>query len=419
MNEPIPWLSLGIALASGLLIGIERERHKGHGSTRAMAGVRTFTLVSLCGALTNLMTEPWLTLAGALLLAGLILTRYRAEQDAQSHTPKLEHDPGITTEMALFVTYLLGVVSSQQPALAGAMAVIVATLLAARTRLHRFSVQILTRQELRDALILAAAALIVLPLIPNQPLPILGGVNPRRLWLLAVLMMGLQAVGYVASRMAGARYGLPLAGLASGFVSSTATVAAMGARCRSQVEWLPTCRLAAWLSCLATNVQLLVVILTIKPQAMSSVMAVLALSSSAILILVALAWRQTPRPSSEFRPEGQAFSLKKALLFACILSAFTTLANWLSNAWGELGIWAAALFAGFADVHAATASVLSAGVVHDLSAQQLSVAILLAYSANTLSKCLAAWIAGGSRYGASTSAGLLFIVMAAWLSIIF
>jgi uncharacterized membrane protein (DUF4010 family) len=77
-------------------------------------------------------------------------------------------------------------------------------------------------------------------------------------------MMGLQAVGYVASRLAGPRYGLPLAGLASGFVSSTATVASMGARCRSQEQWLSDCRLAAWSSCLATNVQLVLVMLTIQ-----------------------------------------------------------------------------------------------------------------------------------------------------------
>jgi uncharacterized membrane protein YhiD involved in acid resistance len=37
---------LGVALGCGLLIGIERERRKGSGPRRAIAGVRTFTLAS-------------------------------------------------------------------------------------------------------------------------------------------------------------------------------------------------------------------------------------------------------------------------------------------------------------------------------------------------------------------------------------
>ena len=81
-------------------------------------------------------------------------------------------------------------------------------------------------------------------------------------------------------------------------------------------------------------------------------------------------------------------------------------------------VWSAALFAGFADVHAAAASVLSAASEHDLSNRQLILAILLAYSANTVSKCLVACASGGLRYGVTTSAGLLFIVLAAWLGII-
>jgi uncharacterized membrane protein (DUF4010 family) len=298
------------------------------------------------------------------------------------------------------------------------MAVVVAVLLAARSHLHRFSVEMLTQQELQDALVLAAAALVVLPLIPNEPLAFLGGVNPRRLWLLAVMMMSLQAVGYVASRFASPRYGLPLAGLASGFVSSTATVASMGARYRTQGQCLSEYRLGAWLSCLATNVQLLLVILTIQEQALPLFLPVLGFSTLAIVLLVVVGWRRGSLPKADFKPHGRAFSLKNALLFASVLSGFTTMAAWLARTWGELGIWGAALFAGFADVHAATASVLSATSEHDLSNRQLILAILLAYSANTATKCLVAYTSGGWRYGVTTSAGLLLIALAAWLGII-
>jgi uncharacterized membrane protein (DUF4010 family) len=42
--------------------------------------------------------------------------------------------------------------------------------------------------------------------------------------------MAIGAAVHVAIRTLGTRVGLPIAGLASGFISSTATIAAMGAR---------------------------------------------------------------------------------------------------------------------------------------------------------------------------------------------
>src|SRR6185369_13982243 len=143
---------------------------------------------------------------------------------------------GVTTELALFVTFLLGVTAIDRPALAAAAAVVVAIVLAARSELHRF-----TADELRDALLLAGAALVVLPLVPSEPIAWLGGVDPRRLWTLVVLLIALQAAGYVGVRVGGPRFGLAVSGLASGFVSSTATVAAMAARARSEPRLLSAC----------------------------------------------------------------------------------------------------------------------------------------------------------------------------------
>lgn len=175
-----------VALGSGLLIGIERERRKGTGAHRAVAGVRTFTLVAVAGALAQALGQPWLVAAGAALVLALVAIGYWRERS---------RDPGITTEIALFVTYLLGVTAITQPAASAAGAVIVATLLAARSRLHRFATEVLTEHETRDALILAGAALVLLPLLPDRPQPWLGGLDPQRVWGLAVLIMALQGAG--------------------------------------------------------------------------------------------------------------------------------------------------------------------------------------------------------------------------------
>jgi uncharacterized membrane protein (DUF4010 family) len=156
---------------------------------------------------------------------------------------KPTRDPGMTTALALVVTYLLGVLAIRHPSTSAGGAVVVAVLLASRRPLHEFSVDTLSEVELRDGLLFAAATLILLPLLPDAPQSGAGGANPRRLWGLVVLFLALQAGGYVALRAAGPRLGLAFSGLLSGFVSSTGTIAALGARAREMPElrasWCP------------------------------------------------------------------------------------------------------------------------------------------------------------------------------------
>jgi hypothetical protein len=91
---------------------------------------------------------------------------------------------------------------------------------------------VLSEEELTDALIFAAAALVVLPLVPDRYVGPFSAVNPRTIWKIVILIMSISAGGHIAVRLLGPRFGLPLAGLASGFVSSVATIASMGARAR-------------------------------------------------------------------------------------------------------------------------------------------------------------------------------------------
>ena len=89
--------ALAVALGCGLLIGIERERRKGSGPGRALAGVRSFAVASLMGAASMLVGELWLTLVGAAFVAGLAVVAYWRDRSG---------DPGVTTELALLLTFL-------------------------------------------------------------------------------------------------------------------------------------------------------------------------------------------------------------------------------------------------------------------------------------------------------------------------
>ena len=244
-------LNLAVALGIGLLIGSEQERRKGEGPSRSPAGIRTFTVASLAGATSFIVGGEVLlavATAGVIILTGVAY--WRAHED----------DPGLTTEIALILTILLGGLSMQQPALAAGLAVTVAVLLAARSWLHRFVRSVLTKHELQDALIFAGATLVVLPLVPDRPIGTYGALNPHSIWILVILVMAISAAGYVAVRLLGVRFGLPIAGLASGFISSTAAIGAMGARVAKMTDVLAAAVAGAVLSTIATIVQMALVL---------------------------------------------------------------------------------------------------------------------------------------------------------------
>lgn len=395
--------ALLVALGCGLLIGIDRERHKGSGPERKFAGVRSFALTALCGALAHGLQ---LALAGALLIAGLCLI---------SHWHDRSDDPGITTEVALFLSYLLGVLALTQREIAAACAVVIAALLYLRHDLHHFSRDTLKEHELRDGLMLAAAALVALPLLPDEASPWLLGANPRRLWGLVVILMSLQAAGYIALRIKGPHLGLALSGFGSGFVSSTATVAAMGARYRSQPPLLASCVAAALFSTVATFILLLVVCVTVAPALLLDLAPCLGAGLVASVLFAWLAMRGQEAASAASLPEGRAFSFKQALILALFLSVATALMALANRHFGAAALNIGTALAGFADVHAASASLLTLAVGGKVTAQQVLLPLLLAISANTVSKMIAAWVAGGAAYGWRVGAALVLILLCTWL----
>jgi len=234
-------LNLAVALGIGLLIGAEGERRKGEGPSRSAAGIRTFAVASLAGAVSLLVGGALalaVTTAGVIALAAVGYWRTR------------DDDPGLTTEIAL--TVQLGGLSMRQPALAAGVSVAVAILLAARTPLHHFIRSVLTESEVKDALIFAGATLVVLPLLPDQPLGPYGALNLYTMWIIVILVMAISAAGHIVVRTLSVRFGLPIAGLASGFISSIATIGAMGAGAANKPDFLAAAVAEAVLSTVAT-----------------------------------------------------------------------------------------------------------------------------------------------------------------------
>jgi uncharacterized membrane protein (DUF4010 family) len=399
-------LGLAVALAIGMLVGIERERRKGTGPDREVAGLRTFTLVSLTGAVSFHLGGVPLFAVFAVIVGLFVAIGYRRTY---------QHDPGLTTEIALMATFLLGGLAMRERPLAAGLGVLMTIVLAARTRLHNWVHNVLTDDEVRDGLILAAAALIVLPLTPAEPVDPWGIVSLRALWLLVVLIMAINALGYIALRVLGTRIGLPLAGLFSGFVSSTATIAAMGSRTRKHPQLHTSAVAGAAASSVATVLKLAIVVGLVSLPVLKQLIAALVVAGLAtVLYAAAFAWRSARQTEEGDPPAGRPFDPKTAIVFMLIVGVTLVISAAATHWLGDRGLLLASIFSGISDAHAAAISAATLAEGQHASLQFATVAILVAFSTNTVSKSIVAFSMGTRKYALELLPGLLLTVAGAW-----
>lgn len=400
-------LNLVSAVAVGALIGAERERRKGIGPARSPAGIRTFTITSIAGAVA-------FALGGVGLLA--VVTGSVAVMVAVSYWRAQDQDPGLTTEIVLVLTVLLGGMCMQAPQTAAAIAVAVTVLLYAKAWLHNLVISVISKDELDDALIFAAATLVVLPLVPNRQMGPYLALNPHSIWIVIVLVMGISAAGYVAVRLFGAKFGLPLAGAISGLISSTATIGAMGSRANKSKDLLAACVAGAVLSTVATVAQMALVVAAISMPTLFSLSGPLLLAGGTALAYGAVfTFLAARNAGSNAAQTGGVFSLKTAIVFGSILAVILVISAGLQARFGGAGVLLAAVVAGLVDTHAAAISVATLVASGKVTPQDAVVPILAALTSNTLSKLIMAVTSGGWAFAVRVVPGLVLVALAAWV----
>jgi uncharacterized membrane protein (DUF4010 family) len=403
--EASPAWRLCAAAAIGLLIGIERERQK-NAERKADAGLRSFTLVSLMGGLAAQTGAP-LVVGAAMIFAAVIalMTRMQAEGAAQ----------GLTTQVALVIAAILGVLAQERPGEALAAAVIVVLVISSRVPLHRFAREWLTEQEVRDGLLLAVAALVVLPLLPDRAIDPLGLANPFALWRLAVVLMGVSAFSHFAFRILGPRYGLAISGFAGGFVSSTATIAAMGRRASGDKALVRACTSGAVASILGSLLFLAILVAAADPEIIRPLVKPLGVAAILTLGYAALmAWR-TNKGHPARLTAVKAFDFRTALIFVGLVSLFSLL-SWVLIAWaGDAAIYASVVGTALIDAHAAAVSIATLVAGGKLAAGEGAFAILAGFSVNMLAKAPAAFALGHFPFGMRVTLGLCVLVAGLWI----
>lgn len=390
------WLA---ALGIGLLIGVLRER-----GGAVTAGLRTHAVVALAAAVAVQLGTGVLAVV-LLALAALVVASYLA-----SH----KEDPGLTGEVALLATAVLGAFAQRQPAMAAALAVVVAILLQAKQPLHRLAREVIGEGEIRDALLLAAAALVVLPLMPDRPVDPWGALRPATLWRLVVLMLAVGMLGHIAWRAVGARWGLPVAGFFAGFASSTAAVAGFGGRVREQ----PALRLPAVAAALLANLASLLLFTAILGAVAPGLLRAMALPlAAAHLALLAGGALGVRRAKGEVQlpaePPARAFRLSHALLLAGAIALVLLVSAWMRQLFGDAGALVAATLAALAEVHAAAATVAQLAADGALAPAHAQWGVLALLAASATSKGVLAFVSGGAGYGARVAIGLWGSVLAA------
>jgi uncharacterized membrane protein (DUF4010 family) len=261
-------------------------------------------------------------------------------------------------------------------------------------------------------------ALVVLPLAPDRFIGPFDALNPRAIAGLIVLVMAISALGYVAMRALGPRYGLPLAGFASGFVSSTATIYSMGERASRQESLMSGAVAGAVLSSIATIIQMTIVIGMVQPSLLTALMLPLIFGGVAAGLYGLFFFIRRGTASVGKKPvkdAGRAFDLKTAAVFSALISLVMLVSAGL-NAWlGARGMLLGAAVTGMVDAHATAASAALLMAANKISIDQAVVPILVGLTTNTLMKAVVAFKSGGVRYATRIVPGLALMIIAVWL----
>jgi uncharacterized membrane protein (DUF4010 family) len=382
---------VALALGIGLLIGLERgwrTREAPPGSRTA--GIRTFAISGLLGGITGALAQAAggvaniggsIILAGGLTVYAAVITMFCREEN------RAERTFSATTTIAAILTFALGayaLIGDMRIAVAAAVAA--TALLATRNELHGWVAKI-TWPEFRSGLVLLAMTFIGLPILPDEPIGPFGGVNPREVWIIAIVLACVSFIGYVAVRVFGASRGVLLAAAAGGLVSSIAVTVA-NARRAAAGEGSP--RLLAAGVAVATAISFLRVfaIASVLQPGLLVIMgpALVAAAAAAIGFAMALVYWRTPgakQPEEvEFR---NPFGFWSAVGFALFLGAIIVLGSAVAEALGATGAIVGAIVVGLVDVDSVTVSM--ARLVPDpLPMAQAAYAILAAVASNTVSK---------------------------------
>jgi uncharacterized membrane protein (DUF4010 family) len=409
-----------IALLIGALVGTEREQHKRSDPGSGVAGLRTFILLAMLGAVSawlgSQLQTPWLFVAilvaaSAALVVGYFMT-------VQAYPGSL----GLTTEVAgICVCLLGGMTMIGYPELAVVLGIVVTAVLAYKEPMHGM-VSKLDRDDIFAGVRLLIASFIVLPLLPRRPLDPWGALNPYSLWLLVILISSLSLIGYVATRWLGPGKGAALTGLSGGLVSSTAvtlTFARTSRDGRGAPTMLATGILLAWG---VMFVRVVVEVAVVYPPLVYQVVGPFLMMGAAGLAAALYFYRQGPAAAGHQQagqevPLKNPFSLTGAAKFAVFFAGVLLVVKLVEDRFSSEGLYLVAAVAGLTDVDAITLSMARYAQTGGQPGIAVT-AITIAALTNTVVKCAMVAVLGGRALRVRLVPSTLVIIVMGLLALV-
>lgn len=342
---PDIYIHLAVALGLGLLVGLQRER-----VDSAIAGIRTFALITLFGAIAGQLGK---TFGGWIVAAGLVCSAILV---TAGNMVRKEAEPGQTTEFTALVMYGVGawVVIGSMP-VAVAIAGVVALLLHLREQLHEFAGR-MGEKDIRAIMQFVLIALVILPVLPDRTFGPYDVLNPYQIWWMVVLIVGLSLLGYVAYKIFGAKAGAALGGVLGGMISSTATTVSHARRSKEDPE---SSRLAALVVMIASTVVFGRVLLEIAAVAFGSFRQLappIAAMLGVCVLLSAAVWLSGHKDVPEPQEPDNPAELKPAIFFGLLYAGVLLAVAFARDRFGAAGIYIVAGISGLTDVDAITLS---------------------------------------------------------------
>lgn len=383
---------LGISFGLGMLVGMQRETTKNR-----IAGVRTFTLITLLGTITGFIAKVFDSLLLVAAIA-IVLTSFLVMANVVKVKKVAEPDIGQTTEVAAILMYCVGVYLVFGDKIIGVMVGgMLAILLYIKEHLHGF-IDKLKDKDLSAIMTFVAISLVILPILPDETFDPLDVLNLKNIWLMVVLIVGISILGYFIYKWLGKNTGLISAAVLGGIISSTATTVSFSRKTKVSTS---SGKLAAFVILVAVTVSLIRVLIeifvVIPVQAKEIVAPILVLFVFMAALSIVMFYRIHKENNTEALPEPKnPAQFKTALIFALIYALILMLVAYTEKEFGGEGLYVASAIGGLANKDAITLSLskmIGGGVATDLGWRLIMTAII----SNLIFKAIIAMFLGNKE----------------------
>ena len=342
------WALLFLSAGLGLLVGLQRES-----SNSQTAGIRTFPLITLSGTVCGLLAKEF---GGWILAAGLIAVVALLVMSNVQRINEKQEGSGMTTEFAVLLMYAIGAyLVFGEPAPAVVITGIITVLLHFKTTLHGW-VDKFGDHDLRAIMQFVIISMVILPVLPNTTYDVYEALNPRNIWLMVVLIVGISLAGYFLYKIFGDKAGALLGGILGGLISSTATTMSYA---KSAGKSEAASKLAVFIIMTASAVSLIRVMVEISivaPTSFRFFVFPLAAELLAMMILSAILFIGHRKEKSNLGEQHNPAELKGALIFAALYALITFVSAYTLDKFGNSALYIVSIISGLTDLDAITLS---------------------------------------------------------------